>query len=268
MRLPGGNVGGAMLVAGTVRRPTGPWTPAVHELLGFLDDRGLPLIPRVLGVDERGREVLTYLPGRVVPIGVEALTDRQVGSAMAWLREYHRAVAEFPRTPRRWRFAERALAPGEIVCHHDVAMYNLAFDDDDLAGVFDWDVAGPGVPLDDLAIFAWNSPLLDPLVDADEAAHGLVVMARAYAGPGGSAPEGALRPALGRALDPAPGPARILEHVLTRMTTAADRISAGQRAGDAGMLRLGEIGEPAATRARIEVLRPRVPALMAALRGA
>ena len=40
--LPGGNVGGAVRVGDTVRRPTGPWTPAVHELLEFLADAGLP----------------------------------------------------------------------------------------------------------------------------------------------------------------------------------------------------------------------------------
>ncbi|HEV7828258.1 MAG TPA: hypothetical protein VGP04_05285 [Pseudonocardiaceae bacterium] len=36
-RLPGGNAGGAVLVDSTVRRPTGPWTPAVHALLCHLE---------------------------------------------------------------------------------------------------------------------------------------------------------------------------------------------------------------------------------------
>ncbi|WP_197700840.1 hypothetical protein [Micromonospora purpureochromogenes] len=38
-RLVGGNVGGAVLVGDTVRRPTGPWTPAVHDLLDYLAPR-------------------------------------------------------------------------------------------------------------------------------------------------------------------------------------------------------------------------------------
>ena len=114
-------------------------------------------IPRVLGIDDRDREILTFLPGRVLDIGRETLSDAQVRSAMHWLREYHAVVAGFPRESRRWRFVERALRPGEIVCHHDSAMYNMAFDGDELAGVFDWDVAGPGIPLDDVAIFAWNT---------------------------------------------------------------------------------------------------------------
>lgn len=242
--LEGGNVGGAVRVGDTVRRPTGPWTPAVHELLDFLATTDLPHVPRVLGVDDRGREVLTYLPGHVVPIGVEPLTDAQVRSAMRWLRRYHEVVAGFGRESRRWRFAERALEPGEIVCHHDVATYNLAFDGDDLAGVFDWDVAGPGRPIDDLAIFAWNAPVLFPDGDPALAAHGLRVMAEAYGGV---------------------SPAEILDHVPVRMTDAADRIEDGQRRGDPGTLRLGEIGEPAATRARVRTLREHLPAIHAHL---
>ncbi|MDC7119951.1 phosphotransferase [Cellulomonas fimi] len=242
--LEGGNVGGAVRVGDTVRRPTGPWTPAVHELLDFLATTDLPHVPRVLGIDDRGREILTYLPGRVVPIGVEPLTDGQVRSAMRWLRHFHEVVADFPRETRRWRFVERALEPGEIVCHHDSAMYNLAFDGDELAGVFDWDAAGPGRPIDDLAIFAWNAPLLFPDRDPAASAHGLRVMADAYGD-----------------VDPA----AILDHVAVRMTDASDRIEEAQRRGDPGMLRLGEIGEPASTRARIVTLRACTPAIRALL---
>src|SRR6478735_9465127 len=201
--LPGGNVGGAVLVGDTVRRPTGPWTPAVHELLDFLAAAGLPHVPRVLGIDERGREILSYLPGEVVPIGERELSDGQLASAAAWLREYHRVVAGFPRGRRRWRFVEAALQPGQIVCHHDSAMYNMAFDGDELVGVFDWDVAGPGIPLDDVAMFAWNSAVLFPDADAAEVAHALRTIADGYGG-----------------LDPH----EVLDHVVTRMTDAAARI--------------------------------------------
>ena len=237
-------MGGAVRVGDTVRRPTGPWTPAVHELLGFLAERGLACVPRVHGFDERGREVLDFLPGEVVPVGVRELNDGQLASAARWLREYHAVVADFPRGVRRWRFVERALAPGEIVCHHDPAMYNLAFDGDALAGVFDWDVAGPGVPLDDLAMLAWASPLLHPDDDAARMAHGLRVLADGYGD-----------------VDPV----ALLVHVERRMTDASDRIAAGQRAGDPGMLNLGARGEPAATLARLRVLTARTDELVRAL---
>jgi hypothetical protein len=266
--LEGGNVGGAVRVGDTVRRPTGPWTPAVHELLDFLAGAGLDAIPRVLGVDDRGREILTYLPGRVVPIGVEELTDAQLASAARWLRRLHAAVAGFPRDSRRWRFVERALEPGEIVCHHDSAMYNMAFEGDDLAGVFDWDTAGPGIPLDDLAMLAWNSPLLRLGENPAAAAHGLRVIADAYAAEARrtAAPAAGLTEGVTAARARAtPSATAILDHVVTRVTAATDRIEAGQRAGDPGMLRLGERGEPASTRARLGVLAGRTDAIRALL---
>lgn len=81
LRLPGGNVGGAVRVRDTVRRPTGPWTPAVHALLRHLDGR-IEGVPRVLGYDEHGREALSYLPGEVVDIdSAVTTTSRQTTNA-------------------------------------------------------------------------------------------------------------------------------------------------------------------------------------------
>ncbi|MEU0570392.1 hypothetical protein ABZ297_34080 [Nonomuraea sp. NPDC005983] len=49
-----------------MRRPAGPWTPAVHALLAHLNDAGFRGAPRPLGIDDRGREVLTFAPGDAV----------------------------------------------------------------------------------------------------------------------------------------------------------------------------------------------------------
>ncbi len=209
----------------------------MHELLAFLAAAGIAKIPRVLGIDDRDREILTFLPGHVLEIGAERPTPAQTRSAMRWLRAFHTAVAGFPRESRRWRFEERALGPGEIVCHHDTAIYNMVFDGDELAGVFDWDVAGPGVPLDDVAMYAWNSAVLHPDADAGEMADELRTIADGY---------GDLDPHV------------LLDHVPVRITAATDRIAAGQARGDAGMLRLGTVGEPAATLARLALLQARL----------
>ena len=52
----------------TVLRPAGPWTPAVHALLIYLENAGFTGSPRVVGngYDGHGREVLTYIPGDTV----------------------------------------------------------------------------------------------------------------------------------------------------------------------------------------------------------
>lgn len=49
----------------TVLRPAGPWTPAVHALLGHLEHVGFTGSPRVVGTgyDGHGHEVVSYIPG-------------------------------------------------------------------------------------------------------------------------------------------------------------------------------------------------------------
>src|SRR5579862_4266753 len=94
--LSGGNMSsGVVRVGGTVRRPAGPWTPAVHALLTHLHDAGFDGAPRPLGLDEQGREVLTFIPGAVAWSGHFHLLDGevQVRRAARLIREFHDAVA-------------------------------------------------------------------------------------------------------------------------------------------------------------------------------
>lgn len=125
-RLPGGNAGGAVLVDGTVRRPTGPWTPAVHDLLRHLERRGFAGAPRALGVDEQGREVLSYLPGATVgtasPWPPWVHTDEALEQVGRWLRCYHAAVQDFvPEPGATWRIGSRSWQPGDVIGHNDAA---------------------------------------------------------------------------------------------------------------------------------------------------
>src|SRR5215467_14028864 len=150
--LPGGNVGGAVRVGDTVRRPTGPWTPAVHALLDFLATR-LPHVPRVLGTDEQGREVLSYLPGRVIDVENEMLTAAQIDSLVRWTRSFHDVVTGFSH-PGPWRYFP--VAQPTMIGHNDIAPYNVCFDGDDLAGVFAWDPSRPTTALLEPPFIAWT----------------------------------------------------------------------------------------------------------------
>jgi Ser/Thr protein kinase RdoA (MazF antagonist) len=175
--------GGVVRVGDTVRRPAGPWTPAVHALLEHLHGVGFRGAPRPLGLDERGREVLTYLPG-VVPwpddmhlVGPEERL-RQVARLV---REFHDAVAGFAPPPdARWQ----ALIPAEgddIIAHHDLAPWNLVVNDDGWAFI-DWDVAAPGSREWDVA-YAMRGfvPLTaNPGYRRDDAPQRLRVFADAY----------------------------------------------------------------------------------------
>lgn len=55
-----GCVNPVVRIGDTVRRPVHRWTPAVHALLRYLEAVGFSGVPRVLGFDELGREVLSF----------------------------------------------------------------------------------------------------------------------------------------------------------------------------------------------------------------
>ncbi|HEU4425826.1 MAG TPA: phosphotransferase [Pilimelia sp.] len=229
-----GNVGGAVKVGDTVRRPTGPWTPAVHALLDHLAAR-VPHIPRVLGYDDAEREVLAYLPGRIVDIDTESLTPRQIISVVGWTRGFHAAVADFSH-PGPWRYFP--IAGATLIGHNDIAPYNVCFDGDDLVGVFDWDMAGPTTPLSELAFIAWNCVPLWRDIGPELAASRLSLIASTYGG-----------------FDPR----QILHAVPGRIQIMLDGIPAAAAAGDQGMANLLTAGEPERSRAALAELVQRIP---------
>ncbi|MBI5160887.1 MAG: phosphotransferase [Micrococcales bacterium] len=241
-----GKVGGAVRVGDTVLRPIGPWTPAVHALLEHLARAGLRGVPGVAGI-EGGREVLPYIPGRSLDPDAELASDAELAGAVTWLRDYHAAVASFrPTEPLRWRSSAEPmrLAADQIVTHNDPGAYNWVVSGGAFVGMIDWDMAGPGHPLEDLAFLCWTGiPLHRELLAAD-AARRLRRVARLYGGF---------------------TPAEILDAAVARMRVAAERIAAGQRRGDPGLLALGQAGEPERTLERLADFAVRRPAIDAAL---
>lgn len=237
-----GNVGGAWRIGDTVHRATGPWTSAVHALLDYLAS-WIDCVPRVLGFDDEGREVLSYLPGVVYGHdGDETLlTAPQLVALVSWTRTFHDAVAEFSH-PGPWR--GDAPAQPTIIGHNDIAPYNACFAGDRLVGVFDWDMAGPTTPLDELAWIAWNAvPLCRP-TDPDEAASRVELIAGTY---GGVAPRD------------------ILDAVPRRMQRTLDWIPAAAAAGDSGMVNLMAHGEPQRSQHALDRLRLRLTDIAANL---
>ncbi|SDO71003.1 Phosphotransferase enzyme family protein [Pedococcus dokdonensis] len=161
--LSGGNTGVVVRVGDTVRRPAGHWTPAVHALLHHLESVGFDAAPRALGIDARGREVASYLPGVAGTLGPDVLDPRfrtveACRAIGAWLRGFHDAQVGFAPDPSLpWRVVPgRALALGEVVVHHDVGTYNTVLRPDGSFGVIDFDFASPGMPVDDLAYVLWS----------------------------------------------------------------------------------------------------------------
>jgi hypothetical protein len=172
--LPGGNVAARVVRVGqTVRKPAGPQTPAVEAFLAHLNAAGLSMVPRTLGRDPSGRHVIEFIPGplahSLAPLDAPGL--HRVG---AMIRDLHDASASF-RPPDGARWAT-AIPPDreDLVCHHDLAPWNMIMDGDRWVFI-DWDAAGPGSRLWDLAYAIKGFVPLE--AGGDPAADGLRVRA-------------------------------------------------------------------------------------------
>jgi len=83
---------GITRIGDTVRRPRHARSDLVHAVLRHLEAAGFDGAPRLLGIDEHGREVLTYIDGK---------TDRQLS-----------------RQPLRRAAGERGSAHSSLPRHH------------------------------------------------------------------------------------------------------------------------------------------------------
>jgi hypothetical protein len=147
------NRGQVVRVGDTVRRPLRDTSAATHALLRHLADVGFTGAPRVLGVDGRGREVLSYVPGTAVtpPYPAWALTDEALVSVAHLLRDYHRAVSTFDPAGHDWPPGPPAPLVGSLVTHNDVNLDNVVFRDGRAAALIDFDLASPGSHVWDVA---------------------------------------------------------------------------------------------------------------------
>lgn len=157
--LLGGMVTGTVVRVGeTVRRSTDRWSRAMHSLLLHLESVEFEGAPRLLGLDESGREVLTWIDGTPSrsPWPSALLTDDGVEQVGRLLRRFHDAVSTFvPPADAEWWTGVQALAPGEIILHGDLGPWNLLWRDDQAVAFIDWDFAEPGSPLVDVAEVAF-----------------------------------------------------------------------------------------------------------------
>jgi hypothetical protein len=158
------NAGRVIRIGDTVRRPWRSTSPATRALLEHLEQVGFDGAPRHLGVDDRGREVLSFVPGEAAidPVPAWALTDEALVSVAELLRRYHDAVASFDGAPHTWPQAVPGAFGGGIVTHNDPNLDNLIFVGGRAVALVDFDLASPACAAWDVACAArlW-APLRD-----------------------------------------------------------------------------------------------------------
>lgn len=179
-----GNVSSVVRVGDTVRRGTGPWTPTVHALLRHLEQVGFAGAPRVLGIDERGREILSFVPGITIPPLAGYRSDEILIETARLLRRYHDATTSFvPPPDAAWWLQVGGPGASEVICHNDIAPWNTVVANGRPMAFVDWDFAAPGPRIWDVAHALWRFvPLYGNDEDGPPAEHArrLAVFCDAY----------------------------------------------------------------------------------------
>src|SRR4029079_2794072 len=149
--LAGGDVNVVVRVGGTVRRPGGPWSPGVHALLRHFEAAGFDGAPRFLGIDDEGREVLSYVEGEAA-LAPAPSDDDVLGELGRLLRRSHDAQRDFqPAGDAAWQAFPGDPCVGQVVCHNDLFWPDVVFRGVRPVALIDWDLATPGPRLADVA---------------------------------------------------------------------------------------------------------------------
>ena len=147
--LEGGNVNQVARIGETVHRTT-QWHSKVHHLLRHLEKKGFEGAPGFLGIDAKGREILSYIPGDVAGNAYPnckpyVWSMETLKKTAVLLRKYHDATEDFMPEAKKLGWINPYINENyEVVCHNDAAPYNIVFNDAEPKAFIDFDMASPG----------------------------------------------------------------------------------------------------------------------------
>lgn len=142
-------------IKNTVRRSIGPNSEFNHALLKLLEEKGFGHAPRFLGIDKKGREILTFIKGEASHKKMD-WTDDQLIKIAHMLKDFHDSTA-----------GSKLAGGKEVVCHNDIAPWNTILENNVPTAFIDFDDSAPGNRVDDLAYFLWTFLELGSDVPAD-----------------------------------------------------------------------------------------------------
>jgi phosphotransferase family enzyme len=201
--------------------------------------------------------VLRFIPGQTHPGWPDPMPrwmyedDATIAAAAKLLRRYHDVVAKFvPPAGARWRTV--APGPHELICYYDWGPYNALFRGHEPVVMLDWDSAGPGTRLWDVALAAYQWVPLFPFRDGVSNNPALPLAQRAA------------RLATFCAAYGGVSPAEAIDALVDELPFHADLIQRLADEGDPGAVRLARWNVPTRLRNESEWFRSERPSLVRA----
>lgn len=147
----------------TVRRPTHQNTPTVQALLKHLEETGFDGAPRALGIDDQGREMVSYIHGITghYPLKPYVLSESTLVQIALLLKRYHDATASVS-MPETVGWGRPVPGPREVICHGDAGPYNIIFRNGNPVALIDFERITPGPRIWDIGFVVYRfAPLCD-----------------------------------------------------------------------------------------------------------
>ena len=175
--LEGGNASGDVVrVGSTVRKAWLSSTPRVVAFMEALRNGGID-VPSTHGRDEHGRLTLDFVPGTMA-IDMAPLSTDVVRRVGVLVRSIHDASAQLT-VPEDWPVGVLPAPHADLLCHNDLATWNLVIDGDRLV-FLDWDGAAPSSRSWDLAYAAIAFANLFPGADVALSVKRLTAFVQGY----------------------------------------------------------------------------------------
>ena len=150
------NAGAVVRSGDHVLRPSNPHSASIHSFLTAVRARGFTGASEPVSIDADGRERLQFIHGDVPlpPYPAWAQSDESLASVAALLRQLHDASLDLDTGGASWSGEMADPGGGPVMCHNDVCLENVVFQNGVALALLDFDFAAPGRREFDIAAFA------------------------------------------------------------------------------------------------------------------
>jgi hypothetical protein len=162
------NAGAVVRSGEHVLRPSNPHSASIHSFLKQVRVQGFLGASEPVSIDPDGRERLRFVPGDVPlpPYRSWAQSDAALSSIASLLRGLHDASVGVEIDTATWSTELADARGGTVICHNDVCLENVVFQNGTAVALLDFDFASPGRREFDIAAFARMCVPIDDDVNA------------------------------------------------------------------------------------------------------